>query len=158
MFREIARKKQKLSQEECIEILKKEKRGVLSVFGEDGYPYGMPMNHYYCEEDGKIYFHSGMQGHKVDAIKANDKVSFCVYEEGCHKDGAWYLTVRSVIVFGRIREVKEDERIRDIVRRLCAKFTSDTEYVEREIKNSGCHTLYLELTPEHMTGKVVDEV
>ena len=56
MFREMLRKKQQLTQEACIEILKKEPRGVLSVLGDDGYPYGMPMNHYYCEEDGKIYF------------------------------------------------------------------------------------------------------
>lgn len=157
MFREVARKKQQLSKEECIEILKQEKRGVLSVCGDDGYPYGMPMNHYYCEEDGKIYFHSGMHGHKVDAVKANDKVSFCVYDEGYRRDGEWSLNIRSVIVFGRIREVKEDERIRDIVRRLCGKFTSDTEYIEREIKESGPRTLYLELTPEHMTGKLVNE-
>ncbi|MBP3868418.1 MAG: pyridoxamine 5'-phosphate oxidase family protein [Solobacterium sp.] len=58
-----------MSQEECIEILKNEKRGVLSVHGDDGYPYGMPLNHYYCEEDGKLYFHSGMIGHKVDSIR-----------------------------------------------------------------------------------------
>ena len=47
MFREMLRKKQELSKEECIEILKKEKRGVLSVLGDEGYPYGMPINHYY---------------------------------------------------------------------------------------------------------------
>ncbi|MBP3901898.1 MAG: pyridoxamine 5'-phosphate oxidase family protein, partial [Blautia sp.] len=82
MFREMMRIKQQLSQEECIEILKKEPRGVLSVLGDDGYPYGMPINQYYCEEDGKIYFHSGKKGHKVDAIKRCDKASFCVYDQG----------------------------------------------------------------------------
>lgn len=157
MFREVARKKQQLSKEECIEILKQEKRGVLSVCGDDGYPYGMPMNHFYCEEDGKLYFHSGKHGHKVDAIKANDKVSFCVYDEGYRREGEWSLNIKSVIVFGRLREVKEDERIREIVRSLCAKFTSDTEYVEKEIRESGPRTLYLELIPEHMTGKLVNE-
>jgi len=157
MFREVARKKQQISREECIEILKNEKRGVLSVCGDDGYPYGMPMNHFYCEENGRIYFHSGKHGHKVDAIKENDKVSFCVYDEGVRPEGEWALRFKSVIVFGRIREVKEDKRIRDIVRQLCAKFTFDTEYIEYEIQNSGPNTLYLELTPEHMTGKMVTE-
>ena len=57
MFRKMRRFKQELSKEECIEILKKEPRGVLSMQGEDGYPYGMPMTHWYNEEDGKIYFH-----------------------------------------------------------------------------------------------------
>ena len=59
MFREIARKKQALCREECIKLLKQEKRGVLSVIGDEGYPYGIPINHYYNEADGKIYFHSG---------------------------------------------------------------------------------------------------
>ena len=56
LFRELARKKQALSHETCIEFLKTEPRGVLSVIGDDGYPYGVPMNFWYCEEDGKIYF------------------------------------------------------------------------------------------------------
>jgi nitroimidazol reductase NimA-like FMN-containing flavoprotein (pyridoxamine 5'-phosphate oxidase superfamily) len=47
MFRELRRKNKALSDEECIEILKTERRGVLSVIGDEGYPYGMPMNHYY---------------------------------------------------------------------------------------------------------------
>ncbi|MBO6054535.1 MAG: pyridoxamine 5'-phosphate oxidase family protein, partial [Oscillospiraceae bacterium] len=79
MFRELQRKKQQLPMEECIRILKEEPRGVLSVLGDDGYPYGMPMNHYYSEEDGRIYFHGGRTGHKIDAIRRCNKVSFCVY-------------------------------------------------------------------------------
>ena len=78
MFRDIVKKKQKLGHQECIEILKNEKRGVLSVVGDNGYPYGMPLNHFYDERDGKIYFHSGKTGHKIDALKNCDKVSFCV--------------------------------------------------------------------------------
>ncbi|MBO7677619.1 MAG: pyridoxamine 5'-phosphate oxidase family protein, partial [Erysipelotrichaceae bacterium] len=54
-FRKLLRSRQQLSEEECFEILKQQKRGVLSVNGDDGYPYGMPMNHYY--EDGYLYFH-----------------------------------------------------------------------------------------------------
>ena len=56
MFRELARKKKQITTEECIQVLKNEKRGVLSVLGDADYPYGMPMNHWYNEEDGKIYF------------------------------------------------------------------------------------------------------
>ena len=57
MFRELTRRKQQLSREECIEILKTELRGTLAVCGDDGYPYALPMNHWYCEEDGALYFH-----------------------------------------------------------------------------------------------------
>ena len=76
MFREKIRKKQQITEEECIRILKEEPRGVLSVLGDDGYPYGMPINHFYNEEDGRLYFHSGMKGHKVDAIERCDKASY----------------------------------------------------------------------------------
>ena len=157
MFREMMRIKQQLSQEECIEILKKEPRGVLSVLGDDGYPYGMPINQYYCEEDGKIYFHSGKKGHKVDAIKRCDKASFCVYDQGFRREGEWALNIRSVIVFGRIEIIEDTEKVYEISRRLSRKFTDDEAYIEHEIVKSGPRTLMFALVPEHMTGKLVNE-
>lgn len=157
MFRDMVRKKQQISREECLEILKIEPRGVLSVLGDDDYPYGIPMNFWYCEEDGHIYFHGGKTGHKIDAIRRHDKVSFCVYDAGYRRDGEWALNIRSVIVFGRVREVKDSARAMEISRRLSYKYTQDSAYIEREILRSGPGTLCLELIPEHMTGKLVNE-
>ena len=157
MFRELVRKKQQISQEECIQILKNEKRGVLSVHGDNGYPYGMPLNHYYCEEDGKLYFHSGMTGHKIDALRQTSKVSYCSYDEGYRKEGEWALNIRSVILFGRIEFLEDREKIYEISRKLSYKFTDDTAYIEREIEHSGPRTLMFALTIEHMTGKLVNE-
>ena len=157
MFREMLRKKQQLTQEACIEILKKEPRGVLSVLGDDGYPYGMPMNHYYCEEDGKIYFHSGKNGHRIDAVKHCDKASFCIYDGGFRREGEWALNISSVIVFGRIELIEDQEKIYKIARLLSYKFTNDEEYIEREIQKSGPGTMMFALVPEHMTGKLVKE-
>ena len=157
MFRNVTRIKQVLSHEECISILKKQLRGVLSVLGDDDYPYGMPLNHYYNEEDGKLYFHSGKSGHKIDAILRHPKASFCVYDEGIRENGNWYLTIRSVIVFGKIEVVEDREKIYDIARKLSHKFTNDEEYIEHEVKNSGPGTLMFALIPEHITGKWVTE-
>lgn len=157
MFRKIRRWKQELSQEECIEILQKEPRGVLSVLGEDGYPYGMPMNHWYNEEDRKIYFHGAKSGHKLDAIKACDKVSYCVYDKGYRNDGEWALNIRSVIVFGRICEVEDPAAIEKICTNLCKKFTDDAAYAKDELQRFGSSVLCLALSPEHMTGKRVKE-
>ena len=155
MFRELMRKKQALSEEECIEILKKEPRGVLSVLGDDGYPYGMPINQYYCEEDGKIYFHGGKQGHKIDALHRNGKASFCICDAGTPVD--WYLQFRSVVVFGRVEFVDDNEKMIELTRRLCHKFTQDEGYIEDEIRNHAAGTLMFCLTPEHISGKVVNE-
>ena len=69
MFRDLARKNKQLSVQECVRLLTDEKRGVLSVLGDNDYPYGIPMNHWYDPEDGSIYFHCGRAGHRLDALK-----------------------------------------------------------------------------------------
>lgn len=143
--------------EECVHILKTEKRGVLSVNGDNGYPYGMPMNHWYNEEDGKIYFHCGNVGYRLDAIKKDSKVSFCTYDEGYRNPGEWALNVKSVIVFGKIEIVDELDRIVDITTKLSYKFIQDDAHIKEEIKNHAHRTLLLVLTPEHICGKLVEE-
>ena len=157
MFRKMARYKQQLPQAECIGILTEQLRGVLSVLGDEGWPYGLPINHYYCPEDGKLYFHSGKTGHKVDAVKRCEKASFCVYDEGFRREGEWALNIKSVIVFGRIEPVEDQAKAMEMARRLSRKFTDDEAYIDREIARSGPHTLVFALVPEYMTGKLVNE-
>lgn len=157
MFRELMRKNRKISTEECIDILKTTKRGVLSVNGDDEYPYGMPMNHWYDEDDGNIYFHCGKSGHRLDALKRSDKVSFCTYDDGYRYSGEWALNFKSVIIFGRMEIVDDMDKIADITTKLSHKFTSDDEYIKTEIEQSARNTLLLVLTPEHICGKMVQE-
>ncbi len=73
MFREMRRAKQQLTKEECIRILKENKRCVLAVLGDSGYPYAIPLNYFYDETSGKIYFHGAKSGHKIDALHKNSK-------------------------------------------------------------------------------------
>ena len=157
MFRKMRRFKQQITDAECIEILKNTKRGVLSLLGEDGYPYGIPIDHWYCVEDGRIYFHGAKEGHKIDAIKACDKASYCVYDEGFRKEGEWALNITSVITFGRIRLVEDEDTARKICTELVKKFTDDEDYLEKELQNAFPRVQCLELIPEHMTGKLVNE-
>lgn len=157
MFRELQRKNKQISMGECIEVLNNETRGVLSVLGEDDYPYGMPMNHWYNEEDGKIYFHCGKSGHRLDSLKKRDKVSFCVYDAGYREEGEWAFKVKSVIVFGKMEVIDDMDKIIDITTKLSYKFTQDEEYIKKEIERSGPGTLLLQLTPEHICGKLVTE-
>lgn len=159
MFREMRRFKQQISREECVRILKEQLRGVLSVLGDDNYPYGVPLDHWYCEENGRLYFHCAKTGHKLDAVRKHDKVSYCVLDEGFRKEGEWALNFRSVIVFGRMRVVDEgdDALRRKIAAALCRKFTDDEAYLQKELANALPRASFLELTPEHMTGKLVNE-
>ena len=157
MFREMRRKNQALSEKECIRILTEELRGVLSVNGDDGYPYGTPIDHWYNAEDGKIYFHSGKIGHRVDAMKADPRASFCVHDSGFRREGEWALNISSVIVFGRLEVVEDQEEAIRIARQLSYKFTDDEEFIEGTIRDAGPYTLVFALAPEHMTGKIVNE-
>jgi len=157
MFRELIRKNKQLSMDECIHVLETEKRGILSVNGDNGYPYGMPMNHWYNKEDGKLYFHCGNTGHRLDALKKDSKVSFCVYDAGYRDPGQWPLNIKSVIVFGKIAIVDDLDRIVDITTKLSHKFTQDDDYIRNEIEKHAHRTLLLELTPEHICGKLVQE-
>ena len=157
MFRKMRRFKQQITEGECIDILKEEPRGVLSVIGDEGYPYGIPLDHWYCEEDGKIYFHGAKEGHKLDAIRKCNKVSYCVLNKGYRKDGDWALNIKSVIVFGRLRIVEDEDKKRKICTEICRKFTDDEAYLQHELENAFPRVCCLELTPEHMTGKLVNE-
>ncbi len=157
MFRELIRKNKQLTHEECIQILKSEKRGVLSVIGDDNYPYGMPMNHLYNEEDGMIYFHCGKTGHRLDALRNHNKVSFCIYDDGYCKENEWALNIQSVIVFGKMEIIDDMDQIVDITTKLSHKFTQDEEYIRKEIETYGKAALILKLVPEHVCGKLVTE-
>lgn len=157
MFRELARIKQKLPLEESIRILKEEPRGVLSVLGDDGYPYGLPIDHWYNEEDGCLYFHSGPKGHKIDAIRRCSKASFCVYDQGYREDGDWALHIQSVIVLGRIEIVEDHKAAIALTRQLSLKYTSDIAYIEEEIEKYGHEVLVFRLIPEYITGKSTKE-
>ena len=157
MFRELSRKNKMIPLQECLQILKSETRGVLSVLGDNDYPYGMPMNHWYNDEDGKIYFHCGKEGHRLDALRKHDKVSFCVYDQGYRNEGEWAWNVKSVIVFGKMEIIDDIEKIIDITTKLSHKFTQDDEYIKKEIELYGHEALLLQLNPEHISGKTVTE-
>ncbi len=157
MFRDLIRKNKQIPEDECLEILTKETRGVLSVNGDEGYPYGMPMNHFYHAEDGCLYFHCGRTGHRVDALKRSDKVSFCVCDQGCREKGDWAYHVRSVIVFGRMEVLDDYDMVCRITDKLSRKFTTDESYIQSEIEQYAKATLLLKLTPEHICGKRIKE-
>ena len=157
MFRELKRKNKQVSNEECIRILKSEPRGILSVLGDDDYPYGSPMNFWYSEEEGCLYFHSARIGHRPDALKKHPKVSFCVCDEGYREEGDWALTITSVIVFGQMELITDVDTVVDICTRLSYKYTQDEEFINSELRKFSRGTLLMKLVPEHMCGKKVRE-
>ena len=155
MFRPMRRFKQQLTDDECLSILRREPRGVLSLCGDDGYPYGVPMNYVY--DEGCLYFHCALSGHKLDALTACDKASFCVLDKGEKPDDDWAYYFNSVIVFGRITVVDDEAKKLDRLRKLGLKYFPTAVEVDEDIRKnaSRCHILCLKI--EHMTGKRVHE-
>ncbi|MBR1913065.1 MAG: pyridoxamine 5'-phosphate oxidase family protein [Treponema sp.] len=157
MFRQMRRFKQQLQHEECISILKNEPRGVLSLIGDEGYPYCIPLTHFYNEKDGKIYFHGAKTGHKIDAIKNCDKACFCVYDKGYANEGEWAMNIKSVVAFGRITLVTDIKKAEEICTDLVRKFTDDEAYLKKELDAALSRVQCLAFTIEHITGKRVKE-
>lgn len=151
MFREMRRKKQQLSEAECAQILERGKTGVLAVVGDGGYPYTVPVNYVYT--GGKIYFHGAKTGHKIDAIKADGKVSFCVIDRDDVDAEKMTTLYSSVVLFGRARGLEDEGEIYRAAEVLGLKYNSDRAAVEAEIRREWSGLSCFEITIEHMTGK-----
>ncbi|MBS6196302.1 MAG: pyridoxamine 5'-phosphate oxidase family protein [Clostridiales bacterium] len=152
MFREMRRKKQLLSEEETVRVFENATSGTLALLGEDDYPYAVPISYVYA--DGKIFFHSAMEGHKIDAIKKHEKASFCVIAKDRVIPEKYTTDYRSAIAFGRIRIV-EDEQIKyRAIKKLAEKYVlDDEENIEKEIEKFNNSFCMIVLEIEHMTGK-----
>ena len=158
MFREMRRKKQQLSEAECLSVIERNTAGVLAVSGDEGYPYAVPLSYVYLE--GAIYFHSAKSGHKLDAIQACEKVSFCVTDQDFIVPEKYTTYFRSVIVFGRASVVEGEDEIRGAIEKLAMKYHPDDgkenrdSVIEREYK-AMC---VVKVQVEHMTGKEAIEL
>ncbi len=158
MFREMRRFKQQVSEEECKRILSEEKRAAFSVNGEDGYPYTIPINFYYDPDDNKIFFHCASEGHKIDAMKANDKICFTTWNQGFKKEGRWEWNATSVVVFGRAKQVDNRTVLVDKLQKLAEKYYPNAEEVKEEMQSSAVgRVAFYEISIDHMTGKLVNE-
>ncbi len=158
MFREMRRKKQSMSRENCIGVLNRGTSGVLALAGDDGYPYAVPISYIY--QDGKIYFHSALSGHKIDAILRECKASFCVIDQDEILPEKYTTCYRSVIVFGKIKKIDEEEQKRAAIELLAQKYAPyglETER-DKEIQKFWQALCMLEMTVEHMTGKEAKEL
>ena len=157
MFREMRRNKQELSQEEEVSILSEATSGVLALAGDEGYPYAVPLSHVYA--NGKLYFHSARTGHKLDAIRACEKASFCVIQQDQVVPEKYTTYFRSAIAFGRIR-VLEGEEAWNALEKLAGRFSPTISPEERHaaIERSFSSCCALELTVEHLTGKEAKEL
>ena len=158
MFREMRRKKQALSMEDAEDILYRGTSGVLAVSGDDDYPYAVPLSYVYDGE--KLYFHSARNGHKLDAISRNARVSFCVIDQDQIIPEEYTTYFRSVIVFGTIHIMEDESEKRNAIEKLALKYAPDDtpESREKAIDREWKPLCMLEMIPEHISGKEAIEL
>ncbi|MDD3394494.1 MAG: pyridoxamine 5'-phosphate oxidase family protein [Anaerotignum sp.] len=104
-----------------------------------------------------MYFHCAKAGHKLDALASDDKVSFCVMDEGFRKSGDWALNIKSIVIFGCVKKIDAAQETVEIVRQIGLKYYPTAEGVEEEIRKAVAQVQILELSIDHMTGKLVNE-
>lgn len=151
------RHRQQLAPDESIRILQHATSGTLALLGDEGYPYALPISHVYV--DGRLYFHSALEGHKVDAIRRCDKASFCVVEQDEVHGEQFTTYFRSVIAFGRIHIVDSEEEKLEMARMLGMKFNpGDHEGLAKELEKGFARMLMIRLDIEHLTGKEAIEL
>ena len=158
MFREMRRKKQELPQEDVIRILQEGTSGVLAVSGDNDYPYAVPLSYVY--DSGKIYFHCATSGHKLDGIRKNNKVSFCVISQDQVVPEEYTSYFRSDIAFGQIRILENDLEKRAAIKNLAEKYVPNGSPSQHEnaAEKEWTRFCMLEMTVEHMTGKEAREL
>lgn len=152
MFREIRRKKQLLPEETAVEMLQRNTSGTLALLGDEDYPYAVPLSFIYL--NGKLYFHSAKNGHKIDAVRNYEKASFCVIDRDQIVPEKFTTHYRSVIAFGKVRLIEEVEEMRSIATALAMKYSGDfAEQIPNEFKAYVNNLVIIEMTIEHMTAK-----
>lgn len=157
MFRKMRRIKNEISAEEAKLLLRNNKRAAFSVNGDDGYPYTIPIDFYYDEDENRIYFHSAKSGHKIDSIKANDKICFTTWNDGYLEEGDWAFYVSSCVVFGRARLIEDRKVTEEKIRKFALKYYPTAEEVEEEIRRDIGRVQLVAIEIEHISGKKVHE-
>lgn len=157
MFREMRRFKQQLTDEECIAILQEEKRGTLAVHGEDGYPYALPINYWYDEAENTVWFHCAKVGHKIDAMRADNRVCFTVWQQGPREENDWWYHMKSVVCFGRAELIEDRDVMWEKASHFGAKYFPTKEHLDKEMASSFDRVQMVGIRIDHMTGKRVKE-
>ena len=152
MFRDMRRNNQALTNEESIAVLKRVTSGVLAVSGDNAYPYAVPLSYIYYE--GKLFFHCAYTGHKLDGLKRNQKVSFCVIDKDQIVPEEYTTYYRSVIVFGKASIIEDEKEKRRALEILAAKYSPNHKQGRlKEINELFEQTCMVEIAIEHISGK-----
>lgn len=151
MFREIRRQDRAITGAILDDILREAPYGFLATVSPDGWPYGIPISYVY---DGTaVFFHCAIEGHKLDNIAADDRVTFTAVTDAEVLPDKFGTNYKSVVLFGRAREIFDEEK-EAALRLFIEKYSSEfQEAGERYIQGSKDKTRLFRIDVEYRTGK-----
>ena len=151
MARELRRTDRGMTDAEARALLERGEYGVLATVSADGAPYAVPLS--YCVIADAIYFHCALEGHKLENIAGERRVSFCVVGATELLPEKFSTRYESVIVAGRATEVFEAEKARGLAG-LVAKYSADfTGAGERYIATDSAKTRVFRIDIDAICGK-----
>jgi len=155
MFQEMRRQDRQLTRPEAEEILVQGLYGVLSLNAGDDYAYGVPFSYVY--QDNRIYLHCALEGKKLNLMRRNNKVSFCVVSGAEPLPQKYSMRYRSAMAFGKAMEVNDQQEQLAALIALVEKYYTDKDHIEKgkvKAAESLHKTLVIRINIDHITGKV----
>lgn len=152
MEHRMRRFKQQLPADEARQIMHDATGAVLSLPGDDGYPYGVPLSFVYDEDSASVYFHSATKGHKIDCIGQGCKCSLCIIAQDNIVPEKFTTYFKSVICFGTIVPVTDPDEIIKGLKLLGNKYSPGIDS-DAEINGSLSRITVLRMDIDRMTGK-----
>lgn len=157
MFRKVRKIKNEIEIGDCYKLLSENKRGVISFNGENNYPYSIPINYYYDEDENRLYFHCGKKGYKIDCINNDNKACFVTYGNETLSEDGWSYYVSSVVIFGKTKIVEDRDIILENIKKFAMKYYPNEKEADEEIKEGINAVSMFVLDIEHISGKRVRE-
>jgi len=151
------KKEREITDRSEIDAILTKTRTVRVAFAVENEPYIVPLSHGFDADAGALYFHSAVEGRKVDCIEANPRVCFEVEGESTVKEGddracSWGLLYESVIGYGTIRlleDREERERALRCIMRQQSDRDADWSFVDKVLEVTRVWALKI----ESVTGK-----
>lgn len=146
------RKDREMPESFALEVIDKCDFGTLAMADAEGQPYCLPLS--IVRDDRVIYFHSAMQGEKIEYLRQNPKICLACVGDTHVPPKKFTTEYESAVVFGTASEVTDPDEKIHALRLLCLRYTPDNmDAFDKAIEMSLKRTAIWKLTMDKVTGK-----
>jgi len=152
MEHKMRRSDRSLGELQAREIMARAEHGFLATVGEDGWPYGVPVNHVLA--GNVLYFHCALAGHKLENLAHEARVCYTAVASAEVVPEETTTLYESAVAFGRARVVDDPAEKRRALELLGNRFCPGLEAkVQEAIRGTGAGTRVVRIDIERITGK-----